>query len=345
MYDPAAGKFTLISTCFPTHHLNFATDANQTLWTSAGGPQTPVIGWLNRKMFEETGDEQKSQGWSPFVLDTNGNGKRDDYVEPNQPIDPTKDKRVVAGLYSVSVNPVDGTIWGTSLGYPGYVVRVNPGPDPTHTALTEIYEPPLPGYGPRGGDIDSNGVFWASLASGHLASFDRSKCKVLNGPTATGKHCPEGWTLYPFPGPQFKTVSDPGSAESSYYVWVDQHNTLGLGKDVPIATGNLNSALLALVDGKFVTVARPLCERLFHEGDGRPHRRPERRLEGPGIVDDLRHPDDVPPRNRQGHIAQGRALPAPPGPARQLEEAPQLWPAMLRRSRSWLLAGQTSGIL
>jgi hypothetical protein len=74
------------------------------------------------------------------------------------------------------------------------------------------------------------------LASGHLASFDRSKCKVLNGPTATGKHCPDGWTLYPFPGPQFKGVSDPGSAESSYYVWTDQHNTLGLGKDVPIAT-------------------------------------------------------------------------------------------------------------
>ena len=128
-------------------------------------------------MFEETGDEQKSQGWTPFILDTNGNGKRDDYVEPDQPVDPTKDKRVVAGLYSVSVNPADGTVWGTSLGYPGYVVRVNPGPDPTHTALTEIYEPPLPGYGPRGGDIDSKGVFWASLASGHLASFDRSNAR------------------------------------------------------------------------------------------------------------------------------------------------------------------------
>jgi hypothetical protein len=266
MYDPASGKFTLISTCFPTHHLNFATDANQTLWTSAGGPQTPVVGWLNRKMFEETGDEQKSQGWSPFILDTNGNGKRDDYVEPNQPVDPAKDKRVVAGLYSVAVSPADGTIWGTSLGFPGYVVRVNPGLDPTHTALTEIYEPPLPGYGPRGGDIDSKGVFWASLASGHLASFDRTKCKVLNGPTATGRHCPEGWTLYAFPGPQFKGVSDPGSVESSYYVWVDQHNTLGLGRDVPIATGNLNSALLALVDGKVVVLRVPYVNDYFTKG-------------------------------------------------------------------------------
>jgi hypothetical protein len=270
MYDPATGKFTLISTCFPTHHLNFASDANNTLWTSAGGPQTPVVGWLDRKMFEETGDEQKSQGWTPLILDTNGNGKRDDYVEPNEPVDPAKDKRVVAGLYSVSVSPVDGTIWGTSLGYPGYVVRLNPGPDPTHTALAEIYEPPLPGYGPRGGDIDGNGVFWASLASGHLASFDRKKCKVLNGPTATGKHCPEGWTLYPFPGPQFEGVMASGSAEASYYTWVDQLNTLGLGKNVPIATGNLNDALLALVDGKFVTLRVPYVIGYFTKGmDGR----------------------------------------------------------------------------
>ena len=41
-----------------------------------------MIGWLNRKMYEETGDEAKSQGWTPFILDTNGNGKRDAYVEP-----------------------------------------------------------------------------------------------------------------------------------------------------------------------------------------------------------------------------------------------------------------------
>ena len=127
---------------------------------------------------------------------------------------------------------------------PGYVVRLNPGPNPSETALAEIYEPPLPGYGPRGGDIDRNGVFWASLASGHLASFDRSKCKgSLNGPNATGKHCPEGWTLHRLPGPQFRDVPDDGSAESSYYTWVDWFDTFGLGRNVPIATGNMNDSL------------------------------------------------------------------------------------------------------
>ena len=87
---------------------------------------------------------------------------------------------------------------------------------------------PLPGFGIRGGDIDKNGVVWASLSSGHLASFERRKCKgPLNGPNATGKHCPEGWTLQSGPG-QFKASGD-GSAESSYYTWVDWFNTFGLG--------------------------------------------------------------------------------------------------------------------
>ena len=83
-------------------------------------------------------------------------------------------------------------------------MRVDPGANPSETALAEIYEPPAPGYGPRGFDIDRNGVAWVPLSSGHMASFDRRKCKgPLNGPAAaTGRHCPEGWTLYDFPGPQ-----------------------------------------------------------------------------------------------------------------------------------------------
>ena len=65
--------------------------------------------WLAepQDVFEETGDEEKSQGWTPLILDTNGNGKRDEYVEPDQPVDPTKDTRVTAAFYSVAVHPVD----------------------------------------------------------------------------------------------------------------------------------------------------------------------------------------------------------------------------------------------
>jgi hypothetical protein len=262
MYDPKTRKLTHISTCFNTHHLMFAEDANHTLWTSGVGGQ--VVGWLNTKLFLETQDEAKAQGWTALVIDANGNGKRDAHVEPDQPLDPAKDKRLAGSLYAVSPAP-DGSIWGTQLGYPGAVVRLVPGSNPPETALAEIYQPPadnpkapIQGYSPRGGDVDRSGVFWTALASGHLASFDRRKCKgPLNGPTATGQHCPEGWTLYPEPGPQLKGVTESGSTEASYYTWVDQFDTLGLGRDVPINTGNASEALLALKDGKFVTLRVP----------------------------------------------------------------------------------------
>jgi hypothetical protein len=260
VYDPKSQKLTHISTCFSTHHLMFAEDANNTLWTSGGGP---VIGWLNTKMFDATGDEEKSQGWTALILDTNGNGQRDAYVEPNEPLDPTKDKRIAAGLYSVAPAP-DGSVWGSSLGFPGSIVRLMPGANPPETALVEYYElpwdPKLPvqGYSPRGMDIDRNGVAWVALASGHLGSFDRRKCKgPLNGPNATGQHCPEGWTFYAEPLPQIKGVTDPGSAEASYYTWVDQFDTFGLGKNTPINTGNGSEGLLALKDGKWVVLRVP----------------------------------------------------------------------------------------
>jgi hypothetical protein len=79
----------------------------------------------------------------------------------------------------------------------------------------------------RGADIDKNGVVWTSLGSGHLGAFDRRKCTgPLNGPEATGDHCPEGWTFHDLPGPGFADLPE-YSVESSYYTWVDQHNTLG----------------------------------------------------------------------------------------------------------------------
>jgi hypothetical protein len=261
MYDPKTKKLTHINTCFGTHHLMFAEDANRTLWTSGGGP---VVGWLDTKLYEETGDEERSQGWTALILDTNGDGKRGDYTEPNQPIDPTKDHRINAGFYSVAPAP-DGSIWASTLGYPGGIVRLVPGAHPPETALAEYYEPPLNhskaptvGYSPRGMDIDRNGVAWVAMASGHMASFDRRKCKgPLNGPTATGQHCPEGWTFYAEPLPQFQNLSDPGSVEASYFTWVDQFDALGLGRNTPINTGNASEALLALKDGQWVKLRVP----------------------------------------------------------------------------------------
>jgi len=206
----------------------------------------------------------KSQGWTALVLDANGNGRRDAYTEPDSAPDPSKDRRLASGFYSVAPAP-DGSVWGSSLGFPGGIIRLVPGANPPATALAEYYQPPfdnpkapVQGYSPRGMDIDRDGVAWVALASGHMASFDRRKCKgALNGPTATGQHCPEGWTLYQEPLPQFKGVTEPGSVEASYYTWVDQFDTFGLGRNVPINTGNAAEGLLALKDGKWVVLRVP----------------------------------------------------------------------------------------
>jgi hypothetical protein len=267
VFDPKTQKYTFVDTCYSTHHPQFGYDANDTLWTSGGGP---VLGWLNTKRFLETGDAAAAQGWTAFILDTNGNGRRDAYTEPNQPADPTKDRRIVSGFYAVMPNPVDGSIWGSTMGNPGAIVRVAPGSNPPETALSEVYNVPLPGFAARGADIDGNGVVWVSLGSGHMGSFDRRKCKgPLNGPAATGDHCPEGWSFHQYPGPGFQGLGE-NSAESSYYTWVDQHDTFGLGRNVPMSTGNLNDGLIAYANGRMVVLRVPYPLGFYAKGfDGR----------------------------------------------------------------------------
>jgi hypothetical protein len=276
-FDPKTRKITTIDLCYSTHHLQF--DKQGILWFSSGGGNNEVVGWFDPKKFDQTHDEQASQGWAPFILDTNGNGKRDiGWVEPNGKVDPAKDKRIITGLYSVSPNPADGTVWGTVLGFPGGVVRFDP-----KTQLSEYYEVPYKnakvtggGFAPRGGDITSDGVFWTVLASGHFASFDRRLCKgKLSGPALADAQnlCPEGWKLYQMPGPEFEGVPKGtvgASAEAPYYNWVDQYDTLGLGKNIPIATGNQSDSLAAIVNEKWVVMRVPYPIGYFAKGmDGR----------------------------------------------------------------------------
>ena len=93
---------------------------------------------------------------------------------------------------------------------------------------------------------------------------------MASAQAAEGKMCPEGWTLTPFPGPQFRDVAESGSAEASYYTWVDQHDTFGLGKDVPMSTANLMDGLAALKDGKMVSLRVPYPLGFYAKGfDGR----------------------------------------------------------------------------
>ena len=256
VYDPKTKKIEIVDTCFSTFHLNFAADANNTIWSGGGG----LAGWVNTKVLDETHDPGKAQGWTELIVDTNGNGKRDAFVGQQDPVDPTKDKKIGGSFYAVMTSPLDGSVWGSVLGSPGALIRVAPGSNPPETALAEIYNVPADkGFSPRGADVDKNGVAWTVLSSGQLASFDRRKCKgPLNGPNAaSGNACPEGWTFYAVPGPNFKGDVVSAAADSNYYNWSDKFNSLGLGENVQIATSNLGGALLALVDGKWVVLRVP----------------------------------------------------------------------------------------
>jgi hypothetical protein len=240
--DPKTMKYAFVDTCYGTHHLQF--DAQDRLWTS--GAQ--VAAWVDTKVFKETGDAAKAQRWMPFVL-SNGEQLRG------------------YGTYAVMPNPADGSVWYTARIFAGggSLLRFDP-----KSGVSELFNVPAPYYAPRGADIDKHGVVWVSMGSGHLGSFDRRKCKApLDGPKATGDHCPEGWSFIRYPGPGFQGIGE-NSAESSYYTWVDQHDTFGLGEDVPVSTGNLNDGLIAYAGGKMIVLRVPYPMGFYAKGlDGR----------------------------------------------------------------------------
>ncbi len=277
-YDPATGEVELIETCFNTHHLQFGFDDDDTLYLSS---VRDVIGWINTRKYAETRDAQASQGWCPTIVDTTGDGRIGAWTGLREEPDPAMDRQLGRGWYGIVPDPTaERVVWAASGGVPGQIVRLELGDEPPRTCVAEYYQPPfenpdapVQGYSPRGIDIDTNGIVWTALSgSGHVARFDRSRCRVLNGPEATGQHCPEGWTLYATPGPQMQGVTDHGSADFHYYNWVDQFDTLGLGANVPIATGSTSDSLLAFLPDaeEFVILRVPYPLGFYSRGmDGR----------------------------------------------------------------------------
>jgi hypothetical protein len=258
MYDPKTKQFTPIDTCFAADHNHF--DENDGLVFG----QNNAIGWVDTVAFDKTHDAGASQGWCPAVIDTNGDGKITEWTEPNQPIDPRKDHRIAFGCYSDAISPIDGSVWCSGIGARDTkLVRIDRGTNPPETCKAEVYEPPpgkmaLPGSG--GVAVDSNGVVWQNWRGPYqMMSFDRRKCKVLNGPSATGQQCPEGWTMYSKPSPVFQGAPDSLRTDMLYLTQVDRANALGLGKDA-VLSGDINAdSFFALVpqSGQILTLRVP----------------------------------------------------------------------------------------
>ena len=110
------------------------------------------------------------------------------------------------------------------------LVRIDLGNNPPETAKAEIYYPPLgkepPVFGAGGVDVDSNGLVWVNWrGSDYITSFDRRKCKVLNGPTATGRSTvPRAGLFYRKQGPALQGNTLINSA-MNYLLFIDRHGT------------------------------------------------------------------------------------------------------------------------
>ena len=219
MYDPKTKKLTHISTCFSTHHLMFAEDANDTLWTSGGGDGRRLAEHEDVRRDRRRGGVAGLDGAHP----RHQRQRQARRVRGAEPADrPDEGHAHQRGASTPSRPRPTARSGDRSLGFPGGIVRLSARRAPARDRARGVYEPPwTTPNAPVAGLLAARHGHrpqrrrWAALASGHMASFDRRKCKgPLNGPTATGQHCPEGWTFYTEPLPQLKGVTESGSAEA-----------------------------------------------------------------------------------------------------------------------------------
>jgi streptogramin lyase len=168
------------------------------------------------------------------------------------------------GGYGVIPNPVDGTVWradwpgtGWNAAPPDYTANRIDKFDPKTRTYTS-YPLPSPLFGARGIDASTDGKMWFGTGSGHLGRFDPAT---------------EKFSWWEMPGPKLKgTGKETGSADKPYYIWVDQFNTLGLGKDRVILTGTNSDSLLIFdpATDRFTVARIPYPLSMYARGlDGR----------------------------------------------------------------------------
>jgi streptogramin lyase len=207
-FDTKTNKFVTVDTGYNTHHLQL--DWQDRVWTDGGGS---AAGELDTRKLDLT---------SLDTIKATEAGAQKTFVR----VDPETKKMIPGTGYGEAVSPVDGTVWYSSpvAGGPAnklYMV------DPKTDKITDYPLPP-PGRFPHGIDFSSDGNVWVSLGSGQLGRLNRK----------TGE-----WKFWDTPGLKFKgTGKETGSTDFPYYLWVDQFNVSGLGKDTVFETGTTSDA-------------------------------------------------------------------------------------------------------
>jgi len=204
-FDTKTHKFVGVDTSYNTHHLQF--DWQGRIWSDGD-----VLGMLDTTKIDRNNVEGTEAAAQKAWMRVD-----------------TKAGRVIpTSGYATGVNPVDGTIWvpvPTVDGPQNKIYMLDP-----KTQKYTDYPLPLPGRLAHGIDFSTDGNVWFSAGSGHLGRIDRK----------TGK-----FTYWELPGAKFAgTGNETGSTEYPYFMWVDQFDTLGMGKDTVIVTGTTSDSML-----------------------------------------------------------------------------------------------------
>ena len=262
MFDPKTQKFTFIDTCFGTHHLQFGFDKDNTLWTSGGGP---VAGWLDTKVFDETGERRKgarlgavrarhqrqrqarrlhragpADGSEQGHADRRLGHLRGD-AEPGRRLDLVHGQRLRRPRRRGAVRSQDQAL--------GSLLH----PDAGLRSARRRYR--LQGRG-LGVARQRPSRQLRPLASARARSTDRRRPAIIARKAGRSTNIRARAS---------QGIGD-NSAEASYYTWVDQHNAVGLGNDVPISTANENDGFAALVNGKMVSLRIPYPIGFYAKG-------------------------------------------------------------------------------
>ena len=286
VYDPKTKKFSLIETCYSTHHVVIDNDPDETVYFNE--LSGPVFGWIDSKIWDQTmaatnGDESKAEqaavGWCEQTVDTNGDGK---ITKPwnvvgrgadlaalygtdtagaapvgragkdgkgkgaAAPFDPKLDTLISFSLYSVMPSPVDDSVWGVAEDFPGYLIRLQRGNNAPSSCKTQIFKVPSPGYDPRGVDVDSKGVVWTGLA----ATSHLASFDVRKCKNLTGPMKVDGSDCPEgwtlYQTPGPKLKGTNVPADFHYFNWTDSHNIMQMGQDTPFLTGSNSDSLIGL---------------------------------------------------------------------------------------------------
>ena len=282
VYDPKTKKLTHISTCFGTHHLMFAEDAQQHALDERrrsgrrlaqhedvrGDRRRGEVAGLDgahhrhqrqrqaRRLRRAERASRSDQGqtiWRCVLLGRSGTGRCGLGFGPRIPgrrrpdrpwREPTGDNP--RGSLRAAVQQSEGT-------HPGVL------------AARRRRRPQTACSGPPSR---------ADTSRASIAASARDRSTARRPPVST---VPEGWTLHAEPLPQLKGVTDNGSAEGSYYTWVDQFDTFGLGPEHADQYRQRLRRSAGAQGREMGRAPRAVSDRLLHEVDGRPDRRSRRR--------------------------------------------------------------------